>query len=71
MPVSARPVVITNIGAPVTPVRKLAEPVTIVASGDFAVVEDGQSAQIAVTGSYTNTVTFTVVAGQITEIALS
>lgn len=68
---NARPVVLTNNGAPVTPVHGYGEPVTIVGGDTFAVVQDAQASQIAVTGTYVDTVTFTVAGGVITAIVLS
>lgn len=38
---------------------------------DNAMVSDGQTLAVTVTGSYTDSVTFTVVDGEITEIVLS
>jgi len=69
--VKGRPVVLTDNGAPVTPVNGYGEPVTIVGGDTFAVVQDAQASQIDVTGTYVDTVTFTVAGGVITAIVLS
>lgn len=69
MAVSGLPVVLTDNGTPVTP-NNIGLPVTIV-SDTANVVSDGDARQIAVSGTYTNTVTFTVSGGAITEIVLS
>lgn len=46
--------------------------VTIVsASGDEALVSDNMSLQVPVTGTYTNTIEFTVSGGEITGVTLS
>ena len=66
---SGIPVVLTNNGVPVSP-NDIGTPVTIVSS-TANVVSDGDVREISVTGTYTDTVTFTVEDGVITEIALS
>jgi len=69
MAVSGIPVVLTDNGTPVTP-NNIGLPVTIV-SDTANVVSNGDTRAITVSGTYTDTVTFTVAGGAITEIALS
>jgi len=70
MAVSGLPVVLTDNGlSGVTP-NNIGLPVTIV-SDTANVVSNGDAREITVTGTYTDTVTFTVAGGVITEIALS
>jgi hypothetical protein len=69
MSVTGIPVVLADNGTPVTP-SNIGTPVTIV-GGNAAPVKNGQALAVPVTGTYTTTATFTVVAGAITAIALS
>lgn len=67
---TALPVVLVPEGQPVTPTNR-GVPVTIV-GGSMAVVPDGFALTgIEPSGTYTDTVTFTVADGAITAIVLS
>lgn len=63
MPQNARPVVVTGNGAPVTPVAKYGEPVTIV-GGNIVVARAGDSFETDDGGTVT---IVTIVDGLITE----
>ena len=76
------PVSLTNNGVPVSPTdggivailllhRVLRILVHAIVSSDANVVFNGDERQITVSGSYVDTVTFTVADGLITEIVLS
>ena len=67
---SGIPVVLTDGAVPITPTSR-GVPVTIVGGTTIAAVSNGAALEIPVTGTYTDTVTFTVEDGQITAIALS
>lgn len=69
MALEGLPVTVTDGGLAVTPTNE-GLPVTLV-GGTGVYIADGDALEVTVSGSYTDTVTFTIVDGEITEIVLS